>query len=194
MFSPHIKPTEVRPVGYQQRALPVQRASEPQPVAEHPPEQTIEYPRDRRTIGTVMQTKVLTAHPDWTLGELVKFFHKHGISGAPVTDPQTRELLGLVSQADVVAYLSDRPKPSNAAGFYQMTFGAPELEVPFESQVLVAEIMTPFVYYATEDSGIDEVLDLMLERGIHRVVVTQNGRLLGLVTTTDLLRFLKSLL
>ncbi len=192
MFSPHIKPTEVRPLGYQQRAQPVQQVSEPQPVAEH--EHEIEYPKERRTIGTVMQTRVLTAHPDWTLGELVKFLQKHRISGAPVTDPQTRELLGLVSQADVVAYLSDRPKPDNAAGFYQMTFGSPELEAPFESQVLVSEIMTPFVYYATEDSGIDEVLDLMLEHHIHRVVVTHHGKLLGLVTTTDLLKFLKSLL
>jgi CBS domain-containing protein len=52
----------------------------------------------------------------------------------------------------------------------------------------VAEVMTPTVCSLPPDAPAVEAAEYMLRAGIHRVLVMEDGKLLGLVTTTDLLR------
>jgi CBS domain-containing protein len=52
----------------------------------------------------------------------------------------------------------------------------------------VAEVMNPTVCSLPPDASAAEAAGYMLRAGIHRVLVMLDGRLLGLVTTTDLLR------
>jgi CBS domain-containing protein len=51
-----------------------------------------------------------------------------------------------------------------------------------------AEVMTPTVCSLPPDARAAEAAEYMLRGGIHRVLIMEGGRLLGLVTTTDLLR------
>jgi len=52
----------------------------------------------------------------------------------------------------------------------------------------VAELMTTPVITAQADSTVAEMLLVMVDRGIHHLPVTEAGRLIGMVTDTDLLR------
>ncbi|MEX0842991.1 MAG: CBS domain-containing protein [Gemmatimonadota bacterium] len=52
----------------------------------------------------------------------------------------------------------------------------------------VEEAMTRKVVSVEPDEGIAEVAKLMIDRGIHRVLVTQNDSLVGILTSTDLVR------
>ncbi len=54
--------------------------------------------------------------------------------------------------------------------------------------------MTPAVYRADESAPFTEVIDIMLEAKIHRVIVTRADKAVGIVTTTDLIRHMRQLL
>ncbi len=54
--------------------------------------------------------------------------------------------------------------------------------------------MTPAVYKVDADSELLELIDLMLAGGIHRAIVTQKGEVVGIITTTDLMRVLRTYL
>ena len=138
-----------------------------------------------------METDVIAVPPSLRLENLARLFVEKRISGFPVVDARG-ELLGLVSQKDLLATVLDgRETPS--VDFYS------SLYVEFEELGLlpggrVEDIMTPYIYYATPDTDVREVIDLMLSKNIHRVVVTEHGLLRGMVTNSCLLKILRELL
>lgn len=139
----------------------------------------------------IMIEDIVAVCPGLRLELLAKLFAHQKVSGFPVVDSQD-QLLGLVSQKDLINTVAEAtPEGEN---FYNSPY------VEFESGFgilpggTVEDIMTPYVYYATPDTDIREVLDLMLENNIHRVVVTENRKLKGLVTSSQLLRVLRDLL
>lgn len=52
----------------------------------------------------------------------------------------------------------------------------------------VRDIMSRLIISAEPDTTVADLVDLMLEMRIHRVVITRNGGVVGLVTSQDLLR------
>ena len=54
----------------------------------------------------------------------------------------------------------------------------------------VADIMTPTVYSVDEEALVSEIASLMLDQHLHRVLVTRGEKVVGIVTTSDLLGLL----
>lgn len=187
MQSPHIQYITVRPTVHRQRTNPVKRVEPVTPVHEQLPEPELEINPEHwpRCVADIMCTRVLTVRPQLPVRQLVDLFKRERVSGFPVIDEQ-ETLLGLVSQADVVSKVHSQP--AQGASFYQTIFMPSPIDGEIPADLVVADIMTPHVYYATEDANMAEVLDLMLEKEIHRVVVTRQGQLVGLVSTIDMLR------
>ncbi len=59
------------------------------------------------------------------------------------------------------------------------------------ARVKLGEIMSPNLVTVKSSDGIDSVAKLMAERGIRRVLVTQDGRIIGAVTSRTILRRLE---
>ena len=137
----------------------------------------------------LMRTRVVTVGPDTTLDEAARLFEKHGISGAPVVGPR-RKLLGVVSQTDLLRR-HQQEAANEVPAFYSdgETLGLVR-PVDSASFARVEEVMTPAVLSAEEDTPVAALAAFMLARRIHRVVITRDGALRGLVTTMDLLRLL----
>jgi CBS domain-containing protein len=68
-----------------------------------------------------------------------------------------------------------------------------ELHVQYEAQVQVLDIMTPMIFSVSEDTSVQEVADTMLKGGIHRVFVTREGKLIGIVTALDMLQVIRDM-
>ncbi len=188
MYSPHVHPNAYvdpgRPLGPRATA----RAQAAKPGRDLEPEERLDDrpKRERKmiTIADLMQTDVLTVSPEMPVTELAQRMQKHGVSGFPVV-ARDGELLGVVSYSDIGAMVSQLPAQKHA--FYKTLLLEQIDESDLAEDVTVEEIMTPFVFYATEDTNLTEVMDLMLDNGIHRVVVTRQSKLVGLVSTMDLL-------
>jgi CBS domain-containing protein len=71
---------------------------------------------------------------------------------------------------------------------------APELDLELEEDAFdgyrVADIMTPGSFAMPATASVRELADFLLRGRIHRAVVTDQGRLAGIVTTMDVLRAL----
>ena len=63
-----------------------------------------------------------------------------------------------------------------------------------DAAVMFADIMTPVVHQVHEDDVIGNVVALMLQARIHRVLVTNGRAIVGIVTTMDLIALLPALL
>jgi CBS domain-containing protein len=144
------------------------------------------------TAKDVMNAEVLSVPPDLTVHELSVFLVEHQISGAPVVD-QRGELVGLVSLTDIAesdALREDAPDPEaprrRRARSREDLAG---LRV-HRSDLLVRDIMTPTVFSVDPDTPVPEMARTMIAGRIHRLLVTEAGRVAGIVTSLDLLRLL----
>jgi len=138
------------------------------------------YAQDR--VGAWMQQPVVTCAPDDNLGELMELLSVHSISGVPVVDADGN-LLGVVSQTDVAAYLG---------GLYgeQSRGGHPQVDSLLR-QRKVEEIFSPTAHCVSPEANLHQVVEMMLREHVHRLPVLLEGKLVGLISTLDVLRILR---
>ena len=150
-----------------------------------------------KTIKDIMTTNVQSVKDDWSLETLSQFFFDKQISGAPVVD-STEKLLGVVSLSDLARNntLPVIRSEDTEHDYYQTTRAIggisqedlSRLKVESESMVTVKDIMTPMVFELSEDTTVQKAAETMLKGHIHRVLVTHNKKLVGIVTTMDMLK------
>ncbi len=142
------------------------------------------------SIESIIQREVVTVDPDCPIEDLAELLDEHGISGVPVVEGQSKQLVGVVSRADLAAHLAGyETKEEHPPPFYQNSwaqFFKPDHPVTPDT-ITVGKIMTPFVFSADESTSLKDLMDMMLDNGIHRVVITRGDQLAGVVTSMDLL-------
>lgn len=149
------------------------------------------------SLDALMSENVLTVYEGWSVKRLAGFFVKHGISGAPVI-ASDEELVGVVTQSDVVRFESSKPSEAEMqklVQFYVGPFGgdlSPDilkhLKEKASENCTVNAIMTPEVVSVDVSTPVVEACDLIVNQGIHRLFVTRSGRLAGVVTARDILK------
>lgn len=148
----------------------------------------------------IMTADMLTAYEGWTIHRLADFFVKHQISAAPVI-ASDHELVGIVSVSDVFRFhsMDERDKGHILRNHYRDSCGQEINEEDLRSWVkdaakncTVHQIMTPEVIAVEKDVSIQEVTSVLLDRHIHRVFVTENKKIIGVITTMDVLRSLSA--
>ena len=144
----------------------------------------------------IMSTRVHSVSPDLPLIELERQLASHRISGAPVLDDGS--VVGIVSRSDIDRHLSREGSrvAATATWFYRAGFDEAEPAEPapdpsaaaIESmrKTRVREIMTAEVISVAGEDPISEVAALMRNRRIHRVLVIEDGSLLGLISSLDI--------
>ena len=156
-----------------------------------------------RSVGEIMTGEVLTVPDTMNASELALFLSEHEISGAPVVDA-SGALVGVVSTFDLARLASEDVDWSGESrqSFYRTTplddevmvelYGLSELaEVPPEgSQTLVRDFMSTVIQTIDVGTPVPEVARLMRGSHYHRLLVTRDGALAGIVTSMDLLALL----
>ncbi len=150
------------------------------------------------TASDLMNPVVLTVRDDRTVRELAAFLIEHEIHGAPVEDGEGK-LVGVVSVVDIAAAASQRGAFGRPPDFFHRGWSNAlseeerrELrdEEPDGDDLLVRDLMTPEVYAVPEEATVHEVASRMLHGHHHRLIVTREGRAVGIVSTSDLLGLL----
>lgn len=151
------------------------------------------------TAADVMNPNVLVVREDMTVEELARFLVEREISGAPVVDPAGR-LVGVVSVTDLarsVAQGTDPAPGSSSPDFFVREWGdtlsrdeVEELRFREENELRVRDIMTPAIYSVDGETPIPEVAETLINSHIHRLLVTRDEKVVGIVTTSDLLGLL----
>lgn len=143
----------------------------------------------------LMTTDVKTVEADWPVDRVAQFLIDHEISGAPVV--QDGQLVGVISLTDIARYSSTAGDPASKepASFYRSELEASYAEEDLDNlrvsqggETTAEHVMTPQIYDVNEHTSIQQVAQVMHRSGIHRVFVTTNGEVRGVITAMDMLQ------
>lgn len=98
--------------------------------------------------------------------------------------------LPVVEQGDIVGLISQRDL-FKAAMSSTMGYGE-KAQKAFLQSVRVKEIMVYPVTTVTPETPVAEAADMIIQRGLGCLPVVEQGKLVGMVTKTDLLRYLRT--
>lgn len=139
-------------------------------------------------VKDIMSTNVITIKDDQTIRDLIKAFADKDILGAPVVDDEGF-VIGVVSSIDIL-------KNESSHTFYQAPFMKSFEAALFEDSKFfdkpVTSIMTNDLYTITPDATIARMSKIMYDKKVHRLLVTEYNKLIGIVSTFDLLKLLAS--
>ncbi len=149
-------------------------------------------------VKDVMTSEVIKVYQDATLQELVEIFIGNKLSGLPVIDKDNK-LVGIVSKTDLVTHglekeLSSLLKEQTPRSNY---VELPDFENLLGSESIhatVADLMTTDVITADPEMDVMDVIKVMLDKEIHRIVVVKNGKIEGILTTVDLVKLVGEIL
>lgn len=143
-----------------------------------------------------MQRNVHTISPEATLPELEEVFLQERVGGLPVV--QDGKVIGIVSRSDIVRQLyQEHQLAESTSDFYRDEAGFHELPlVTFEQvadrvgerieQLRVRDVMSTHLFAVSPDQPLRHVAQMLVDHRVHRLLVTEDKRLLGIVTALDL--------
>ncbi|MGE3171859.1 MAG: HPP family protein [Planctomycetota bacterium] len=148
---------------------------------------------DRVLARDVMQRDVLVLRTDDTIGHAAARLDEIRASGAPVVDADGR-LVGVLTRTDIAGRDPASGSCVSAHPAVRETDRADDAGATFDvddgDRQRVADWMTPGAIQVAPDDTVASLCRRMLDEGIHRVFVVEQRRLVGVVSTTDVMRLL----
>lgn len=148
----------------------------------------------------LMTTDVKTVEADWPVDRVAEFLIDREISGAPVV--QDGQLMGVISLTDIARYSSTVGDPASErpAAFYRAELESQYAEEDLDNlrvsqggETTAEHVMTPQIYDVNEHTSVQQVAQVMHRSGIHRVFVTSDGQIRGVITALDMLKIVAAL-
>jgi len=129
-------------------------------------------------ISTIMTRNMITVRPDATARKIKEIFKNHSFHHIPVTD-QGEKLLGIISKEDFfrIAYLLslDSTGPTYTNKVYD--------------HMTAEQFMTRYPVQLDPDDSIGLAADIFLANKFHALPIVDEGVLIGIVTSHDLLHY-----
>jgi CBS domain-containing protein len=134
------------------------------------------------TVSDVMTARVVALRRNADYKEIVSVMHRHRVSACPVLDDADR-VIGLVSEADLLYKQADPDLPPGQIRL-EWRLG----EESKATAVTAAQLMTAPAVTIHAGAAVVDAARLMQDRRIRRLpVVGHDGRLVGIVSRTDVL-------
>jgi len=121
-------------------------------------------------VGGIMITNIHTIHPEERVALAKLRMLRQSVGALPVVD-EDNTLIGILTLRDI-----------DMSGAEALT-------------LLVKDLMTRDLITRKKDALLGEIVDIMMETGIQRIpIVDENGKLIGLVTQSTVIRSIRSLI
>jgi acetoin utilization protein AcuB len=132
-------------------------------------------------VGERMSHPVIWITPDLPVHEALNLFKRDHIRRAPVI--KNNKLVGIVSDRDL---LNASPSPISSLSIWEMNY--------LLTKITVADVMTKKVITVGEDTPIEEAARIMSDNKIGGLPVMRSGKMVGIITETDLFKMLLELM
>ncbi len=145
-------------------------------------------------VREIMTPNVVTVRRDTPVHEIARLMHEGNISGLPVVDDAGR-VVGIITELDMIVRNTRLELPA----FIQiLDLARIPLEMPGHYQKRLqhilgthaADIMTEKVITVGPDDDIEDLAEVMIKRRFNPVPVVEGGKLVGIVSRTDLIRMM----
>jgi len=128
-------------------------------------------------VGERMSHPVISVAPETPVHDALAMFKKENIRRAPVV--KEGKLLGIVSDSDL---LNASPSPATTLSIWEIN--------SLLSKVTVRHVMTKKVKTIEVDTPIEDAARIMADCKIGGMPVTNKGKIVGMITATDLFKVL----
>ena len=134
-------------------------------------------------VAEVMSERVVAVRGDAEFGEIVSAMRRFHVASLPVIDADGR-VIGLISEDDVLAKEADQPRSRGLLGRFRRRAGRPKA-----AATTAAELMSSPAVTVTRSTTARQAARTMFRHRVHQlpVVDAASGRLIGMVTRSDLL-------
>lgn len=132
-------------------------------------------------VRDVMTSDVMTVQDDESLVVVLRKLVRRRASGAPVLDVEGR-LVGVISQRDIMSWHERAVKELS-----QQSILVPGEYLRRLQAERVRTVMTGSPTSIPESASLRDAMTLFRERGIHRLPVTRDSRVVGIITGSDIL-------
>ena len=136
---------------------------------------------EKMRVGDVMSTNVITVTEDTLVNDAKKIMDAHRIRRLPVMKKD--KLVGLVTRHML---LEAAPSPATSLNIWEINY--------LLSKMTVKEIMVKNPATISPDMPVEAALQLGQEMGYGAFPVVEDGRLVGMVTESDIVRMMTMLL
>ncbi|OWZ82810.1 CBS domain-containing protein [Natranaerobius trueperi] len=141
----------------------------------------------------IMTKELITVSPETTVDQAAKIMSEKNISGLPVIDEDNR-IMGIVTEGDLLGKHKKIDPPGYIEFLGGIIFTESQDEYFEQLQKYVAtkvvQLMSTDVVTVTPDTPVEELPTLMDQKEIKRVLVTEKGKLIGIVSRADVIRAL----
>lgn len=125
-----------------------------------------------------------------TINNLINLFIDNKFSCAPVVDADG-ELVGIVTKTDILGHFLDLDLEISVKVALQdiidRVSSQMDTTISADTEMTVGRLMTPDPFTADAETPIAELAAQMIEQSIHRLIITENGAVCGLISTLDIL-------
>ena len=125
-----------------------------------------------------MSRHPLTAKPTLPVDAALKRMRDENVRRFPVVD-DAGKLVGIVSEKDL---LYAAPSPATSLSIHEMHY--------LYSRITVEQVMTREVITIDEKAPLEEAARVMVDRKVGALPVMRDGKLVGLITETDIFKIL----
>lgn len=136
----------------------------------------------------IMTRPVITVAPETTIVEAANTMLQKHVSGLPVVNAAGK-LVGIISEGDFLRR-SEIGTQRRRGQFLRFILGSGREANDFvrEHGRRVAEIMTPEPLTITEDTTLEEIVELMEKNNVKRLPVIRDNKVVGIVSRANLLQ------
>ncbi len=134
--------------------------------------------RHRVPISTIMTKNIITLKSNDELDTAERLFKEHHIRHIPVVEGD--HIIGMLSLTDLL-------RISFADGAYE---DESDVETTVYNMFTISQVMAKNLKSVSPDTTIKEVAEILAENEFHALPVVEGDKLVGIVTTTDLIKYL----
>lgn len=141
-----------------------------------------------------MNPDVVCVRPDTQAGEALALLLERDVADAPVVSEDGR-VVGVVSQAGLMLHVETPATAEETGRFFTDDEAYRDIgNMPdHQTATPVEKIMARDIHPVTRETGVAVAANVMRELGLHRLFVTDHGKLVGVITSLDLLRIVEEL-
>jgi CBS domain-containing membrane protein len=133
--------------------------------------------KNTATVKDIMTTNVITLSSSDKLENTEKLFKKNNIRHIPIVD--NGEIVGMLSYSDLLRL-----------SFADLTNEEFEIDAFIYEMFTIKQIMAKNLTMVAPNTTIKKVAQMLVEKEFHALPIVKDEKLLGIVTSTDLSRYL----
>jgi len=143
-------------------------------------------------VRDIMKTDVYTVTDEANIGEVIRILVDNQINGVPIVDGKEK-VVGFISDGDIMKFVAKQnPRIIDMTSFITVWYDTESFEKKMDDlmDLNVMELATTKLVSVEADYDIDEAAKVLGDKKIKKVPVLENGKLVGVITRSDILRYI----